>query len=300
MNITESIPDFGFSTELNEAHKAFGQDLGIIAYVEGYEDVRFWGKEFKKLHLDVNVREISQFSVANGKDSILSAINDKRIILGEKNLICIDSDYDYLWSENIDIYDSPFCFQTYAYSIENYYYNPIGLTELCYDAACISYNSNDKYLDLLFKQWSNYIYNYFLLYLQHKDTNQQKFIVESLEKIRLDTQFTTPIPHNLSSTQLKNFTDKGLSIDNVFLYFRGHDLEKAIKRLAESFIEQLSNQKKEEIKSHHGNNASTFLKEYFNKRKEIKNLAEMRHQYPLNHCYALLQRDIKAYITIII
>jgi len=297
MLISKKIPNFGFSTEQNEAYKPFGLDLGITAYVEGFEDIRFWTKEFKKFQLNINFKEISQLSVANGKDSILTAIKDGSITLGITVLICIDSDYDYLLSKNIDIYDSPFCFQTYAYAIENYYYNPIGLTELCYDAACISYNSNDKYLDLLFKQWSNYIYGHFLLYLCHDDSDQKKFIYESIESLNLDTQYNSPTAHNLSTIQLKELTDKGLSINNVCLYFRGHDLEKAIKRLAESFIEKLSNQKKEEIKSHHGNNASTFLKEYFNKRKEIKNLAEMRHQYPPNHCYTLLQSDIQAYIT---
>jgi hypothetical protein len=245
MLISQKIPNFRFSTELNEAHKVFGQDLGIIAYVEGYEDVRFWGKEFKKFHLDVNVQEISQFNVANGKDSILAAIKDGSIILGITVLICIDSDYDHLLSKNIDIYDSPFCFQTYAYAIENYYYNPIDLTELCYTAACISQMSSDKSLEVLFKHWSNYIYGSFLLYLHTNDSEQKNIIQESIAKLNLDTaKYTEPTSHNLSTPQLKNFTDKGLSSDNVFLYFRGHDLEKEVIRLAEAFVKKLSHQKK--------------------------------------------------------
>lgn len=297
MIIEKKIPNFGFSTELNEAHKAFGQDLGIIAYVEGYEDVRFWGKEFKKLHLDVNVREISQFSVANGKDSILTAIKDGSITLGITVLICIDSDYDYLLSKNVDIYNSPFCFQTYAYAIENYYYNPIGLTELCYDAACLSQNSNDECLEVLFKHWSNYIYGSFLLYLLSTEREQKRIIQMSLKQLNLDTgEYNAPTTHTLSAIQLKSLTEKGLCKDNIFLYFRGHDIEKEVKRLAADLIKKLSRQKKEQLQKHKDANLTT---EYFNKLKTIDVFAETRAQYPNNHCYKLLQKDIRQYSSLL-
>jgi len=299
MIISEQVPDFGFSTELNQAHEIFGEKLGIVAYVEGFEDVRFWTKEFQKLNIEINAVEISSIASANGKTAILSAVKNKRIMLGEKLLICIDSDYDYLLSKDIDIYDDHFCFQTYTYSIENYYYNPVGLTELCFEAAC-TYQGKKDHLELLLLAWSKYIYSCFILYLIENKTQQLDFIKASLKQLTLENLYATPNEtHATTNEQKKKFTDKGLTPQNVFLYFRGHDLETAIKKLAEEFVEQLSHQKKADISSTHKSNAAVFIKEYFNKRREIKTLTESRHPHPQNPCYRLLQSDIKAYYLII-
>jgi len=299
MIIEKKIPDFGFSTELNEAHTVFGQELGIIAYVEGFEDVRFWTKEFKKLKLEINVQAISDSGIAtaNGKTTILMAVKENRIILGKKNLICIDSDYDYLLDKNTEIYANDFCFQTYTYSIENYYYNPVDLTELCFEAAC-TYQGKKNHLELLLIEWSKYIYSCFILYLIGNQTEHLNFIELSINKLTLEkTHYEPTTQYSVTVAQAQKFTQKGLTSENVFLYFRGHDLETAIKPLAEAFIEQLSQQKKDKILSLNKDSASNLLKEYFNKRKEITHLAEARHQYPENHCYTLLQSDIQAYKT---
>jgi len=301
MIISEQVPDFGFSTELNEAHEIFGEDLGVIAYVEGYEDVRFWTKEFNKLNLEITAQEISAIDTANGKDTILSAIKKGRISLGRKLLICIDSDYDYLLDNNTDIYSSPFCFQTYTYAIENYYYNPIGLTELCCEAAGVYQGINKNHLELLLIEWSKYIYGFFLHYLSEnapKSSSQLQKIQLSLNELGINPKsYQNITSHNLPDEKLEILSNKGLSSDNVFLYFRGHDLESKMKALAEAFVNQLSNQKKATIESSQANDTSTLIKEYFNHRKEVETLATTRHEYPINHCYNRLQADIQEYKT---
>jgi len=299
MIISEKIPDFGFSTELNEAHQVFGQSLGIIAFVEGYEDVRFWTKEFKKLALEITVQEISSIGQANGKNTILIAIKEGRISLGKKMLICIDSDYDYLLDNKTDIYSSPFCFQTYTYAIENYYYNPIGLTELCCEAAGVYQGINKNHLELLLIEWSKYIYGFFVHYLSEnipKSSSQLQKIQLSLNELSINPKsYQNITSHDLPDKQLEIFSNKGLSSDNVFLYFHGHDLESKMKALAKAFVNQLSNQKKAAIESSQANDTSTLINEYFNHRKEVETLATTRHEYPTNHCYNRLQADIQEY-----
>ncbi len=295
MNVTESIPDFGFSTELNEAHEAFGQTLGITAYVEAYEDVRFWTKEFKKLELEVTVQEISATGTANGKGTILKAVECGSIILGVKLLICIDSDYDYLLSKNTEIYRSDFCFQTYAYAIENYYYNPINLTELCFDAACVYQGFEKNHLERLLVNWSEYIYGVFLQYLD-ENTNELSLIKASIDDLTIDpTPYQNMTTHTLSSVQLENFSNKGLCSTNVFLYFRGHDLEIKVKKLAEQLVSKLITKKTTDIKDTHGDNSSNFIREFIKKKKSIVMLMESRTDFPTNHCYTLLQADIQNY-----
>jgi len=296
MLISKKIPNFGFSTELNEAHEVFGQSLGIIAYVEGYEDVRFWTKEFKKLNLEITAQEISATGSANGKGTILSAIKEGRIALGKKTLICIDSDYDYLLDKNIEIYNSPFCFQTYTYSIENYYYNPIGLTGLCFDAACV-YQGKKNTLELLLIEWSKYIFSCFILYLIDNKPEQLNFIKASLNQLSIEKTDDKAVEQQylITNIQAQKFTEKGLSPETVFLYFRGHNLETKIKQLAKKFIKQLSNQKIKEITSSQGSNAPNLIREYNNKKIEIGLLANNREKHPENHCYTLLQSDIQQY-----
>lgn len=299
MNITESIPNFGFSTQLNNAHEVFGQVLGIIAYVEACEDVRFWTIEFKKLDLEVNVKEISATGTANGKDAILTAIKKGRISLGKKLIVCLDSDYDYLLSKNTTIYNDVCCFQTYAYAIENYYYNPAGLTELCCVAACTYQNVNKNHLEYLLVEWSKYIYGCFLQYIdkiESKSPSELDAIKTSIEELTLTPKtYQSITTHTLSNEKITNFSNKGLRPDNVFLYFRGHDLESKIKKLATDFVNQLSKQKKEEIKAVQPEHFNEHCQEYFNNRLEIKVLLKTRPDFPNNHCYTLLQTDIQKY-----
>ncbi|MFT4925316.1 MAG: hypothetical protein ACI8WB_001408 [Phenylobacterium sp.] len=298
MKITRTIPDFGFSTEKNQAHEKFGQTLGIQAFVEAYDDIRFWTEEFNKFELEINAQEISRIKSANGKDAILTAIKEQRIILGSKTIICIDTDYDYLLNKNSSIYQNDFCFQTWAFAIENYYYNPVGLTHCCCTAVGVYQGVDKQLLENVLVNWSKYIYGCFLQRLVDdkniaalKDT-----IVTSIKALTIEpTQSNEATTHSLSDAQLKDFTEKGLCSENVFLYFRGHDLESKIIELAEAFVYQLSEKAKADIKTAQGDNASQFISEQFNNRLEFKVLAKARPAYPMNHCYALLQNDIQIY-----
>ena len=100
----------------------------IDAYVEGFDDIGFWTAAFAEFDLNVFVQAICDKEKANGKDTIIKALTEKRIMMGPKTLIGVDSDYDYLLDKDylIDselehtLYKSDYCFQTYSYAIENY------------------------------------------------------------------------------------------------------------------------------------------------------------------------------------
>jgi Protein of unknown function (DUF4435) len=96
-----------------------GKDLALR--VEGKEDVVFWQAIFQKALPNVRVEIFhfaNEFPSANamGKEAILPL----RAYADNKLCVCIDSDYDFLLGKNYNDY-SPFVFQTYTYSIENYY-----------------------------------------------------------------------------------------------------------------------------------------------------------------------------------
>ncbi len=303
MIITKKMPDFGFSTPLNQAHEKFGQHLGIQAFVEAGDDVRFWTEEFLKVELQVNVQAISSIENANGKAAILTALKEKRIIVGAKTLVCMDSDYDYLLDKNATIYTSDFCFQTYTYAIENYYYNPVGLTRYCCQAAAVYEGVNTRLLEILFTQWSTHIYGCFLQRLvDDKDSdNLNATITASIEALSLmPQQDNEVITHTLTAEQLQHFAEKGLSAENVYLYFRGHDLESKIKQLAKELVHQLSETHKTKIQAassqnNKKGNTAQLITEHFNNRLEIETLAKTR-SFPTNHCYELLQHDIQYFL----
>jgi hypothetical protein len=294
MIISHKVPDFGFSSELNEADQMFGIISKIIAYVEAFDDVRFWTERFAAFEVDVEVNPISNDECANGKDIIISAIREGRIVLGIKQLVCLDSDYDYLLVKNTDIYTSPFCFQTYTYAIENYNYNPVQLTNYCCKAANYYKGVEINLFQSLFEGWSESIYGIFLkLLLEDNDYEKNKALINSsLNELSFDNPINN-IEHDFVEEDYKHFTEKGLLPNNVFLYFRGHCLEAKIIKLAKEIVHQLSEKAKNDIMGGGSDNHGQLIKEYYNTRLEFKALINGRENHPDNFCYDLLKTDIE-------
>ena len=126
-------------------------------------------------------------------------------------------------------------------------------------------------------------------------------IIASIEALSLmPQQDNEATNHTLTDEQLQCFSDKGLSAENVYLYFRGHDLESKIKQLAKELVHQLSETHKAKIqaaspRADKNDSASQLIKEHFNNRLEIETLAKTR-SFPTNHCYELLQHDIQHFL----
>jgi hypothetical protein len=293
MIISHKIPDFEFSSELNEADQKFGIISKVIAFVEAFDDVRFWTEKFAVFGVDVEVNPISNDECANGKDIIISALREGRIVLGVKQLVCLDSDYDYLLAKNTDVYNSPFCFQTYTYAIENYNFNPVQLTGYCFKAANYYKDVDKNAFQILFEDWSESIFGVFLkLLLEGDDVEKNKALINSsLNEMDFDKSINNS-EHSFDKEQYQHLTDKGLLPNNVFLYYRGHCLEAKIKVLAKKLVYILSENAKKDIREGGAGNHEQLFGEYYNTRVEFSSLIDARDNHPDNFCYNLLKKDI--------
>lgn len=104
----------------NALNKRKGESLRI--FVEDEEDVPFWKDIFSLCNVKTVVNPASITSQKRGKEILLRYAHNNQ--LGKNLVIAVDSDYDYLLGDFFEksklINESPFIFQTYVYSIENF------------------------------------------------------------------------------------------------------------------------------------------------------------------------------------
>lgn len=300
MIVESKVPSFGITASWMDANKAFGFDFGIVVFVEGFEDIRFWTKEFIKQGIEVTVKAVSDVSNANGKGTILSSLKDGTISLSNNSLICIDSDYDYLLSKNTDIYKNDFCFQTYSYSIENYLFHPEGITFCCCDAAGYFSGINKKAIEEVLIKWSEYIHDTFVMLLnESEDTSSyNEDIVASLSDLNIDIKYDHERKYKIDEVFLENIASKGLNRENVYLYYQGHAIADKIIPLAKDLVNKLSFMAKDEIIAgctSRGADFTQLVSEYYNQRQEVEVILRSRDTNPEDQCYTLLKQDISEY-----
>lgn len=142
----------------------------VLVYVESDEDIAFWRNvlaDYK--HFGVNFEiNLPSDNFAKGKLQVLALQENT----GPNLILCVDSDLDYLLDghsgQSKAILENPFIFQTYTYSIENYFCFAPSLHQLCVQATL-----NDRAL-LDFEEvmglYSKVIYELFL-WLVHLEAN---------------------------------------------------------------------------------------------------------------------------------
>ncbi|WP_367989524.1 DUF4435 domain-containing protein [Vibrio sp. NTOU-M3] len=250
MNINIGGSDFDEDDALEEAYEEFGETPTIKVFVEGFDDKRFWGKLLSENGFGTfNIDAVGVEAKANGKDTIISLLKEGKITLGAYNLVCIDSDYDNFTDNNQDILNSNFCFQTYAYSIENFHFHPCNLSSLCCNIA--GHYSKDAIPDLeqLVNDWSTKYFNAFLTHLHNGDRNSIKKLVLNLKYEGVKEEETpTPEP---PVEALSKAEEIGLTPENMFLFYRGHNFESQMKRVANRALIQLVRPVIDDIKDHH-------------------------------------------------
>lgn len=137
----------------------------VSIFVEGYEDVSFWRgifDHYEDEHVTFEVSVPPREDLAKGKKTLMQ-LSDQ---LGPDTLLCMDSDFDYLFSNQTEqariINSSPFMLHTYAYSTENY---------LCYAPSlhnvCVKATKNDMRIfdfEKFFSDYSQAIFPAFLWY----------------------------------------------------------------------------------------------------------------------------------------
>lgn len=149
----------------------------VRVYVEGYEDVAFWRgifDHFRNPYLRFEISVPTREDLPKGKKVLLSMARDA----GEGMLLCMDSDFDYLFGEADEqsrcIVESPFMFHTYAYATENY---------LCYAPSlhnvCVKATKNDTHIFDFVKfmeEYSRTVYPLFLWYVYSASRNTENVL----------------------------------------------------------------------------------------------------------------------------
>lgn len=153
------------SVEPIASRYANGEYRLVNVFVEGYDDVAFWRGIFDDYETDRLKFEISvppRKDLAKGKRVLLDMIPES----GPNLLLCMDSDFDYLFNGNTEqsrlVNDSPYVFHTYAYATENYLCHPPSLHRVCAKAT-----KNDTLIfdfETFLKEYSRIIYPLFLWY----------------------------------------------------------------------------------------------------------------------------------------
>jgi hypothetical protein len=228
--ITEQ-PAFSVTSTFMSACSIFTGSNKIKVYVEAYDDIAFWTKEFTKEFEteEIDVCTVSNIEGSSGKCEILKFVKNSSLKLGKNLLVAVDSDYDYILDKEKDFYRSEFVFQTYVYAIENIFWNPNNIDVACTCAAKVSIKTN-----LLERVtfWSLNVYNDFICQLNTGSPDKGK-----IKEITLKIKELNPYPKDLPECN-DDYLKKGLTLNNVFLYIRGHDLESYLNELCVPIIKE--------------------------------------------------------------
>lgn len=141
----------------------------IQVFTESFEDIAFWRAildDFTTSRYQFEITTSSRNTNVRGKHEVLNRELDILSTgVGIYMIICIDSDYDYLlqYSNPVSttINKSPYIFQTYVYSIENYMCFAESLHSVC---TLVSANDTlDTDFENILTEYSNIIYKLLLL-----------------------------------------------------------------------------------------------------------------------------------------
>ena len=132
------------SEELTNENLLTNRPNCVHVLVEDEDDARFWNdllhsvlpeKQFEVSPYQRTTTSVSK--LVKGKQHIL---NDTSVY-GKNYIACVDSDYDYILAEYSpykEALQSPFVYQTCAYSCENLLCEPSTLSEVCFKCTTCS------------------------------------------------------------------------------------------------------------------------------------------------------------------
>ena len=160
-----------------KARNALNQRKGqtIEVFVENEADVPFWKDIFNRFgqpNIQTKIHPASKDSLARGKQTVLKHAAGA----GEFLLLCVDSDYDYLFDgatkQSEQIKQNPFIFQTYAYAIENHQCIAENLQQVVLEATL---NDNPELFDFTWfmERFSEIVYELFVYTCYYERQSQQ-------------------------------------------------------------------------------------------------------------------------------
>lgn len=307
----------------------------ILVYVESYEDVAFWYSILSKHNSSryrFDVVPASKTSLTKGKNEALKRSEDLlNMSLGDFLIICVDSDYDYLFqndtSQSTKINKSDYIFQTYSYATEN-----LRCYAACLDELCVKSSNrvNDK-LDFqeLLKNYSEIIYDAFVWSVclstnvsdnsfNIKHFNQAISIckegtirIDLANKDKLLLTIKKQVDDLVSAWQsqyhsLENkipdwkerLTQLGVKPSETYLFVRGHTLqEDFLIHFLKHICNTLHKEEINRIKNISGNNVNDSIKQYTNSTTNIETILKVNTTFETCFLYRKIQHDIEQFMT---
>ena len=293
----------------------------VFVYVEDTNDVAFWHGILcpyeKKAFIQFKISPYSDDNATTGKGTLQKKFSQT----GENLIICLDSDYDYLLSENSEkskeIKRNKYIFQTYAYAIENLKCYAKSLNPLCVKAT----NSTDDTVDLskFLEEYSRIIYPLFIcnLYYEFKNKTDEfsrddfsKTVVlgnltsnnyeTSLKKLKEST--SKKIEEFNSDIDIAEFSKQfsELNNTNTYLFISGHTLHPTILSLMKDICKKLECNSIEEVKKiAQPHNISERIKHYRNSTHSIETLLAINENFKDCFLFKKIEDDIQAYLEIL-
>lgn len=300
----------------------------VEVFVEGYEDVSFWRGIFDeyespKITFEINVP--SRPDLAKGKKVILGMHSE----CSPERLLCVDSDFDYLFGElngqSQLVTCSDYMFHTYAYATENY---------LCYAPSlhnvCVKATKNDTRIfdfDRFLAEYSRIIFPLFvwyawsahlknenvftlqefrstvkLNYLEVDDNggNTLKWLERQVEK-RLDIlEKHRPGWQNDLTRFGSHLLDKGVTPETTYLYIQGHTLMDNVVIIMLNAVcdalKQMSNLRIS-ASTKTGTALRNEISNYNNALRNVRDVLLDNESYKTCPLYGLLRGDIERYLT---
>ncbi|AFM04422.1 hypothetical protein Fleli_2038 [Bernardetia litoralis DSM 6794] len=241
----------------------------VQVFVEDEEDVPFWKAIFSLFDVKTTVNPASTTSQKRGKEILLRHAYDNQ--LGKNMVIAVDSDYDYLLGNTLPksrlINESPYIFQTYVYSIENFK----SLSEIQHQVICEA-TLVDNYIfdyEKYVEAYSELIYELFLYsFFYHRENLQNA----EAHKIAYETKKSQLLEEELQQWQSDNKLTATFSIKdfckNIHLNgFKISNWEQSFEK-----IKQKIDKKLEELPNIEEQNLEELKQELKDKRVNSKNV----------------------------
>ncbi len=299
----------------------------VRVFVEGYEDVAFWRgifDHFANPHLRFEISVPTREDLPKGKKVLINNASNA----SETLLLCMDSDFDYLLSEDDEqsrlIAQNPFMFHTYAYATENY---------LCYAPSlhnvCVKATKNDTRIfsfEKFMADYSRTIYPLFIWYVYSASRHTENVFPLSDFKASVKLNYLD-IPNNGQGTiewlarqvarreqslieqyphmaaDMPRFADylriKGVEPELTYLFMHGHTLmDNVVMVILSDVCEKLRQMSIARIvaSSKEGVALKNEMSNYKNTLRSIRDVLLDNENYTACPLYKLLQEDIQRYI----
>ena len=299
----------------------------VRVFVEGYEDVAFWRgifDHFVNPYLRFEISVPTREDLPKGKKVLINNASNA----SETLLLCMDSDFDYLLSEDDEqsrlIAENPFMFHTYAYATENY---------LCYAPSlhnvCVKATKNDTRIfsfEKFMADYSRTIYPLFIWYVYSASRHTENVFPLSDFKASVKLNYLD-IPNNGQDTidwlarqvarreqslkeqypemaaEMPRFADylrsKGVEPELTYLFMHGHTLmDNVVMVILSDVCEKLRQMSIARIvaSSKEGIALKNEMSNYKNTIRSIRDVLLDNENYTSCPLYKMLQRDIQRYI----